>query len=592
MLRPRRTGPAATAALMLAVALGGGPLAVRAEARQDHSGEPAGVAVLGDPNAPAPMPGGPVLPPQIQVVWFSGPPGTAIEVLEPAPTFLPVPEDELGSGGVTVGLQVGVGYRLRLSNLPNRPDAELFPVIEVVGHLHRPSDVDPARFPIRVVFGLSDLIDVVDDGKLVTHVVYLEDPDQALPLSMPRHMIPTTTVSPGEDPLRVADALGRVMAIVRIGGRTPMPGEPIGFGAASFGVGPCPFEPMVGGGRCGIPVCPPLEPARPPKPLFPGDEYLCDGGDHGGKAGIGPDGRVVGVDPKDSMVRFNAGLKPRVLPTNTVCLYSPRFALVRAAVGPNENTLVTVPRGAESLARQQVEETARPPVRVTQTLAANAARARQRASVSQGRTPPITHVEVRVLNALSEVIVLDEERRVQGAQVERGQVRAITEQKDVAPLGIKTAEGPVITGIIQGASQTVVAWKPDEVAGIEPPPDLPGLAVNKESDTAVAEAGQVVTFTIRWRNMGNTPIGNVSVVDSLLPRFEYIPGSARGPSGSVFTAAEGPSDILGTEGGRSEEGIEFLAAENAVGSTELRWDLPASIMPGEQGAVSFQARVR
>jgi uncharacterized repeat protein (TIGR01451 family) len=579
---------------MLAVALGG--MATLAEARQILiEDNPAGLAELdaapAPGPAPAPMTGGPMLPPEIQVVRLSAPPGAVIEVLEPAPMMLPVPEDEFGTGGVTVGLQVGVGYRLRLSNLPNRPGAEIFPVIEVVGHLHRPLDIDPVRFPIRVIFGLSDLIDVVDNGRLVTHVVYLEDPDQALPVSLPKHMMPTTTVSPGEDPLRVADALGRVMAIVRIGGRTPSPGEPFGLGVASYGVGRCPLEP-IGGGRCTIPVCPPMGPALPQQPLFPGDEYLCDGGDHAGKGGIGPDGRIVGVDPSDAMVRFNAGSKPRVLPTNTVCLYAPRFALVRSSLGPNENTLITVPYGAEALARQQVEAASQPPIRLTQDLSADAMRVRSRASIAQGRVPPITHVEVRVLNELSEVILLDQERRVQGAQVERIALKAVTDQKDVAPLGIKTAEGPVITGIIQGASQTIVAWRPDEMAGVEPPPALPGLAVNKEADTAVAEPGQVVTFTIRWRNMGNTPIASVSIVDSLLPRFEYVPGSARGPSGSVFTATEGHSRLLTVERGQSDEGIDFLAAENAVGSTELRWDLPGQLMPGQQGAVSFQARIR
>ena len=38
---------------------------------------------------------------------------------------------------MTAGLQRGVGYRLRLTNITERPGVELFPVIEVVGHMHR-----------------------------------------------------------------------------------------------------------------------------------------------------------------------------------------------------------------------------------------------------------------------------------------------------------------------------------------------------------------------------------------------------------------------------------------------------------------------
>ncbi|MEW4566515.1 DUF11 domain-containing protein [Tautonia sp. JC769] len=564
MSRAGRTGWALTAALLLSISVG---LAVgAAQARQVVPDDPtAGVAVVGE----APAPGGPTLPPQIQVVRLSGPLGMGIEVLEPAPMVLSDPNDDPAIHGLTVGLQVGVGYRLRLTNLPNQPGAEVFPVVEVVGHLHRPADIDPTRFPIRVIFSQEDLIDVAESGRLVTQIVYLESPDQALPLSIPKDQIPVTTLGPGEEPLRVAGALGRVMAIVRLGGRTPVSGEPLGgFGAAHLGVGPCPFE-ATEGVCCGVPTCPPASFGLAPNPVFPGDEYLCDGGDHQNKAGIGADGQVVGVEPRDAMIRFNAGSKPRVLPTNTVCIYAPRFAAVRTSIGVNENRLITVPRGAEALTRQMQEATVRPPSRMTQNLSANAVRDRRRASAMEGRTPPITHIEVRVLNGLTDVVALDQEELVQGPQVSVNEQGPRISRRATPPLGIKTAEGPVITGVIQGASQTIVSRGPGELAGVETPPDLPGLAVNKETDTDVAEPGQVVTFTIRWRNMGNVPIHSVSIVDSLLPRFEYEPDSARGPDGAIFTAAE-----------------------NQTGSVELRWDLPEPVMPGEEGSVSFKARVR
>jgi uncharacterized repeat protein (TIGR01451 family) len=612
MTNARRISPALTASLWLSVALGVavGPAA----ARQFEADDPdAGRATIGipptpptpaptlgpgpdmapgqepapevdlDPDQPAeldpapvadpaPAPVGPDLPPHIQVVRFTGPPGASIEVLEPAPMPLPAPEHEEGLEGLSVGLQIGTAYRLRVSDIPNRPGEEIFPVIEVVGHLHRPPGIDPVRFPIRVVFGQEDLLDVVDSARMVTQVIYLESPEQALPIAMPKDRIPVTTLGPGEEPLRVADALGRVMAIVRVGGRTPAPGEPLGLGFGSgmqgMGVGPCAFE-LPGGGHCGLPCGPAVPFNLDLKPQFPTDEYLCDGGDHGRAAGIGPDGRVVGIDPSDSLIRFNAGSRPRVLPTNTVCIYAPRFAAVRTSVGVNQNLHITVPRGAENLTAQMQEAASQPPIRLTQALAPNAIRERKRASAMEGRLPPITHIEVRVLNELSDVVLIDTKELVQGTQVETINVGPLIERKATEALGIKTAEGPVVAGIIQGASETVTARLAGELAGVETPPDLPGLSVVKESDTATAEPGEVVTFTIRWRNIGNVPIHSVSVVDSLLPRFEYVPDSARGPSQAVFTAAE-----------------------NAAGSTELRWDLADPIPPGGEGAVSFQARVR
>ena len=587
MKRPGRT-TAPEHGLVVTLALLALAFATPADARQIPGQDTTGHAVVGEPATPptpaldptlpnatpmAPVAAvesstAPLLAPSVQIVRFSGPPGLEIELVEPPPIFQSSPSDEPDPGALTVGLQVGVGYRLRIANLPNRPGAEFFPVVEVVGHLHRPASVDPTRFPIRVVFGLDDLIDVADNGRLVTQIIYLEDPSQAIPISLPAEEIPVVTLDSVEEPLRVADALGRVMAIVRLGGRLPLPGEPFGFEDLNLAAGPCLFEP-INGGRCEIPVCPPLSPSRPSKPIFPEDEYLCDGGDHGSSAGVGPGGEVVGVEPRDALVRFNAGRAPRVLPTNTVCIYAPRFAAVRTSLGPNESQSVAALVNATKIARMAQEGTIQPPSRMTQNLSADANRGRARASNIESRTPPITHIEVRVLNALSAIQVLDVQGRAAGPEEAFDRVRPAINRESVAPLGIKTAEGAVISGVVQGAGQTITAWGPEELAGIEEPPDRPGLAVVKEADLANAEPGQVVSFTIRWRNMGNVPILNVSVVDSLMPRLEYVPESARGPEGSIFTAAE-----------------------NTVGSTELRWDLPEAVMPGRDGAVSFQARVR
>jgi hypothetical protein len=116
-------------------------------------------------------PGIAVLDPDVQVVRFQGPPGLAVEVLAPAPTPVSIGD---GGGIITVGLKRGVGYRLRLTNIPERPGIELFPVIEVVGHLHRPEGIDPGKYPIRVVFNQDDLDDTVDHARLVTKVIYLD----------------------------------------------------------------------------------------------------------------------------------------------------------------------------------------------------------------------------------------------------------------------------------------------------------------------------------------------------------------------------------------------------------------------------------
>ena len=52
-------------------------------------------------------------------------------------------------------------------------------------------------------------------------MIYLEDPDLAPAIAQDGEEQPWIEARPGEDPLVVADHLGRPMAILRLGGRVP-----------------------------------------------------------------------------------------------------------------------------------------------------------------------------------------------------------------------------------------------------------------------------------------------------------------------------------------------------------------------------------
>ena len=235
--------------LGLGLAIGGGAQVSAQDAPAPSISVPAGtaagttapgVATLGPVVGSLPAaPGSERIPDEIQVVRFNGPAGLFVEVLGPAAQQFAAPAND---GVLTVGLQNGVGYWLRVANLPGREGQDLYGYIEVVGHLHRPAGIDPLKYPIRVMLSNDDIDDVLVRGRMVTQIVYLEDPEQAIPLHLPREEIPVIGLNPAEDPLRVAGALGRIMAIVRLGSRVPSPDE-ISSGATSFGMvgGRCPF---------------------------------------------------------------------------------------------------------------------------------------------------------------------------------------------------------------------------------------------------------------------------------------------------------------------------------------------------------------
>jgi uncharacterized repeat protein (TIGR01451 family) len=543
---------------------------------------PPGTAVAGPgANAGGPAlapPGVALLEPDVQVVRFQGPLGLTVEVLSPAP--MPVPAGD-GGGIITVGLKRGVGYRLRLSGIPERPGRELYPVIEIVGHLHRPEGIDPGKYPIRVVFNQDDLDDTGEKSRLVTKIIYLEDPDQAIPFHLPKDQITALTLNPTESPLQVAQALGRPVAIVRMGVRTPTV-EEIQAGAAgdvgldwalSIGSGPCPFL-TSSGTKCGLPCGPVCTPApRPKQPSLPRDEYLCDGGDRGTPAAAGRSGSVGGIDPRDTVVGFNIGIKgrvePRVLPTNIVCIYAPRFAEVRVSTGPNQtvdvqhvNTDKRVNKGVQLDGNAWAKK-------LVQNQDAQLMRDRSRAMGLKGRFFPDEKSNNRGVSAMKGDVMTITNLQLQNSELASNRQNPALLKVKIRLDGIKTAEGPVVTGIAESANEAVRVWAPHQMTGVEVPPDRPGLAVIKRVSAAEAEPGDTVSYVIFYRNMGNTPISNVSIVDSLLPRLEYVKGTSRGPEGTAFSAAM-----------------------NRVGSTELRWVLPAPLPPGSVGHVSFDAIVR
>ena len=118
-----------------------------------------------------------------------------------------------------VGLLLSADYRLRMTDIPLQPGKEVFPSIKIIGRTFPPQGLE-LEFPIQIEITQEDL-DLAIDGKFVTRVIYLEDPQNAMPISSKPEEPLSVDVSGGADPLNVAQTLGRPIAIVRLGGRVP-----------------------------------------------------------------------------------------------------------------------------------------------------------------------------------------------------------------------------------------------------------------------------------------------------------------------------------------------------------------------------------
>src|SRR5262249_37653549 len=95
------------------------------------------------------------------------------------------------------------------------------------------------------------------------------------------------------------------------------------------------------------------------------------------------------------------------------------------------------------------------------------------------------------------------------------------------------------------------------------------LLVNKWPDKCGGLVGDIVTFTLRYTNVGGRPISDVVLTDSLTNRLEYVPGTAKSDRDAVFTTQA-----------------------NDAGSLVLRWEFSGSLLPRESGIVTFQVKIR
>jgi hypothetical protein len=126
---------------------------------------------------------------------------------------------EEGTELLQAGLLVGSVYRFQVTRIPMMEGAELYPTLEVIDRTYPPPGL-ATRYPIVINLDLEDLQSALE-GKMVTRVIFLEDPQTAVPLQQTPMTNRPVDIAENQDALEVADRLGRPVAIVRIGSVAP-----------------------------------------------------------------------------------------------------------------------------------------------------------------------------------------------------------------------------------------------------------------------------------------------------------------------------------------------------------------------------------
>lgn len=486
-------------------------------------------------------------------------------------------------------LAVGQSYRFKLSDLPEFPGIELYPSIELLDRLHPPTG-HADKFAMPLTFTIDEL-DAAIDGRMITKVVYLEQPQLALPFELSGDTA-VRTLQPQANLIEEADRTGRPLAIIRLGGRLPAPNETRGafFGsgapvlastakktandavqqAASFSAA----EPRVQlashatgkfqQNRYGLVAASPALAEQ-----FP-DEYLFDGGDR--EFPVHYDGEIMlGVETEDTVAEFRDHKGDRkVKASNRVAIYSPRFAAVRTFTGISEGFNVQRPisnidqvqgaamrqkvAGKTGVQRDRVQG-----VRM-RSRASGIFSQTTRRNVSAAKAPT---QHVKLMNAFEDVQFLHDGKIRQSDMplLHRGMNAAATWSRDL---------NPVLVASLSAAQEVYANFKVAELVGTEEDHKKPGrLRLVKLADKDVAKPGDVITFTIRFDNLGDRELRNVRLIDNLTPRLEYVDDSA---------TSELPGSIN--------------VDDNGEGSHILRFELDNPLAGQTGGVITFQAKLR
>jgi len=340
-------------------------------------------------------------------------------------------------------------------------------------------------------------------------------------------------------------------------------GVPDGYaGAATIPM----TDPMIAGPSPVGPWAPPGLAVRP----WPQDEYLLDGGDREPTAAVREDWEIRGLNVEDTVGHFDTVDGRRlVAPSNQVAIYSPRFGAVRQVVSLRQNDQRNPWAGLEQ------------PVRLTRhddlQIAASSKQYVQ-AEADEGRRLPII---LRTKQGDGAMSATDGPEAYQDKtmpwEAPLAIRQGILEESEMAWLaqGISAANAwshadglQVIIDRTKAAAE-VGKEKLEAVYTVDKPPTHPKLRVIKVASTQFAAPGEMVEFTIRFDNVGDEVIGNVTLVDNLTTRLEYVPESADCPLPHHFSVQP-----------------------NEAGSLVLRWEITDPLEPQEGGVIRFQCRVR
>jgi uncharacterized repeat protein (TIGR01451 family) len=299
-------------------------------------------------------------------------------------------------------------------------------------------------------------------------------------------------------------------------------------------------------------------------------EYICNGDDSPPPVIVKSDWTVHGLHAGDAVAHYDTlSGDVEVSPATEVCIYAPRFAAVRkvsAAIIHEQHERgvgVDQPTGPAQSNETQIATTAVQPLQAGRHLAVHMPQRIREKSRGAG-------LDNRQSLAGADAALLPYEDFL---LIRRGQF----DVNEKARLAIRLSAAYVWTHdlglqVVIDNEQAVAAVTDRAAQSVfryELPEGKPRLRLAKVASAETAQVGDIIDFTIRFDNIGDERVGNVTVVDHLVTRLEYVPDSQE-----------------------CSVKAEFFTQDSASESLTLRWEIQEPLEVGEGGVIRFQCLVR
>lgn len=299
------------------------------------------------------------------------------------------------------------------------------------------------------------------------------------------------------------------------------------------------------------------------------EEYLYDGGDRSNPVHYSEFFRE-GLDTEDTVVEYTDKDGQRhTKPTNRVAVYAPRFGAVRTITAPTE-----------SLAVNNLASTAsRTPVVGFENRVNSINHNKSEAIVGlqmDARPSGFEHQSVpggflqEVKPGLHDLTLATYQNtlfvrtgkwdQTESARLGYGLQAALRWTRENNPV--------IISESLSGVEATSM-FKAAEIVGIEEKGIKGELRIVKLADKQVASSGDIITFTIRYDNLGDKELFHIQIIDNLTPRLEFV-----------------------EESGDSDRAGRLDVEDNGEGSLVLKFVLDDPLPGRTGGVVTFKAKVR